>query len=433
MPRSLILHIGTPKTGSTTIQHVLSQNQEALRDQGCLYPLWEGTPQAKSHMLLSRVFASPGSPPDGFDDPMWNGKDPATVMREYQAAFKQEMLALPDSITRVIISSEQFPQLTRDVADIARLRDMMAPLFDDIKVIVYLRRQDEHIASTYSQSLRRGVIRKPSFKRWDKDEHYYDYAKMLDNWASVFGERAIVPRIFERGADKRFDVVEDFLTQAGVAPLPATEAEAPKNQSMNLSGQRILREIGQRLTGNEGRRHPQTMLWKRLTRAVTAALPGSGWRPTQDEAREFMTQFTETNEAVRSRWFPERESLFSTDFSHLPAEPLVSDRQADKQATYTVIIHLLQQAIAAEQGTAKRNAEMPKQNDQRRRSLVRAIKHDPEDADARLQLAALQIDDGQTRAARHNLQEILKLTPDNAAARGMLAALDGDDGDADPD
>ena len=421
MTRSLILHIGTPKTGSTTIQYLLSHNRPALRAQGIYYP---ATPHATNHMLLAVMFTTGTATYEQFDDPIWNGKDPDAQLAAYRESFRQEIIGLPPEINRVIVSSEQFPQLVRDVKDIARLHELMAGLFDDIKIIVYLRRQDEHIASTYSQGLRRGIIRRPSFNRWNQESHFYDYARMLDNWASVFGENAIVPRIFERGPDKSFDVVDDFLTQAGVSALPAAEGAAPRNQSMNMSGQRILREIGFMLTGDEARKIAQTPLWKRLTRTVTASLPGTGWRPTQDEAKKFMEQFEGSNEAVRKRYFPDRKSLFSTDFSQLPVEEAAPDRKADKQAAYTVILYLLKQSVAHEQQNVKRQVSAAQQPDHRRSALIKALRHDPGDVETRLQLAELQIEGGAYGAARHNVRKVLKAAPGNIAALAMLERLD---------
>ncbi len=50
MPRDLILHIGTSKTGSTSIQKVLARQRRALRTQGIVYPR---SPGSERHELLA--------------------------------------------------------------------------------------------------------------------------------------------------------------------------------------------------------------------------------------------------------------------------------------------------------------------------------------------------------------------------------------------
>ena len=48
MARNLVLHIGTTKTGTTSIQHVLSHNRPALLSQGtCLPPRRQAAPSTR--------------------------------------------------------------------------------------------------------------------------------------------------------------------------------------------------------------------------------------------------------------------------------------------------------------------------------------------------------------------------------------------------
>ena len=135
----------------------------------------------------------------------------------------------------------------------------------------------------------------------------------------MFGEAAIKPRIYERDTDKTWDVVADFIEATGVGPLPPPpRALTPRNPSINAAGQAALREIGWLLKGeNTTQAFARDPLWRRVTAEMTAALPGRGWQPTQDEARDFVARFAASNERVRARWLPGRKRLFSNDYSHL--------------------------------------------------------------------------------------------------------------------
>jgi hypothetical protein len=422
MPRTLILHIGTMKTGSTTIQYLLTHNRPALLARGVYYP---GTQNGSSHLLLAMCFTSLTGAYADFGNGLWGGKEPVPYLAAYRAQFRQEILDLPPHVDRVIVSCEQFSQLVRETEDIARLRDFMAELFDDIKILIYLRRQDGHFASNYSQTLRNGMVRTPGFQRWKEGGHSYDYARMLDRWAEIFSAPSMAPRIFERDTNKSYDVVEDFIAQTGCGPLPAPKDDgALRNPSMNLAGQRILRDIGRMLKEDgDGKKFARSTLWKRLTSQVTAALPGQGWRPTQTEAREFMAQFAANNEDVRKRWFPERETLFSTSFGHLPVEPDNPTRKLDQEAAYQVILHLLRETIAKEQEVTKRRAGTQRNPDLRRAALMKSVRNDPANPELRLELAALQIDEGAIEPARHNINVVLKRNPGHERAMDMLASL----------
>jgi hypothetical protein len=427
MPRSLILHIGTMKTGSTTIQHLLSHNRDELAAQGVHYPQGPA-----NHLLLAFMFTSNPGIYSNFGAAIWKGMEPAQRLARYNTQFQTEMSALPPSINRVIVSSEQFSQSVLKQEDMTRLRDYLRTLFDDITVVVYLRRQDAHFASLYAQRLRTGMGRKPSFDVLRRQVENYDYAEMLDNWAEVFGEDAMRPRVFSRDTDKSFDVVDDFLALCDLRDLNKAElATQPRNPSMNLSGQAILRGMIPVLKRIEGREFARSALWKRLAAAVTELMPGQGWRPTRAEAKDFMELFAASNEAVRARWFPGQPSLFSNDFSHLPTAALEEDAEADRLAAYELIARLLparerpQRDPGAKQAASAEPGEDA--NAARRVALMAAIRRSRKDVAARVELAQLQIEEGAVHGARYNLEAALKHDPGNAAASALLAQLPAND------
>lgn len=194
-------------------------------------------------------------------------------------------------------------------------------------MVVYLRRQDQHAASAYSQVLRGGIMREPGLPRGGPEvQPEYDFGALLDRFARVFGDASMRPRIFDRGSLKGGDVVEDFLLLSGIAlPIPPEASKKNSNPSIALEGQALLLAAGRRLaaaTGNDLWR--DTPQWRRLAESVGEALTGRGWRPTQAEARAFMQRFSATNERARSRFFPHLPSLFSLDFEDLAVAPNAS-------------------------------------------------------------------------------------------------------------
>jgi hypothetical protein len=202
---------------------------------------------------------------------------------------------------------------------------------------------------------------------------------------------------------------------------------------MNVAGQHILREIGRSFKEDTARDLGRTALWKHLHNAVTAALPGTGWRPTQDEARKFVARFEATNEAVRRQWFPDRPTLFSTDYSHLPAEAPAPDKRADARAAHDVILHLLREKIARDFTVAKDKIDATKSPRQRRLALMANVSRDPKNVSARLDLAAFQASEGAFRSARHNINKALKLEPEDSRGLAMLESLPPDEAEGEED
>ena len=319
MDREAILHIGTPKTGSTSIQQVLRKRRRDILAQGAMFPRSPGPGAGGIHSFLT--YAAEGGKYRATDR-TWGGVQPAQRLEQFLAELAQEMAACPANVDRVIFSHERLSGALQTREQIERLRAILAPYFTRFRIVIYLRRQDTLLASQYSQMLRKGMLSDPSsIFSHDNNLKFHDYARLLAGWAEVFGADAIVPRIYERGPDGNFDSVVDFLAVCGLTlTLSEDDRLRSRNPSISTVGQTILRQVGGVLDKQGGGRVQTKPAWRATRGAVTRVLAGPGWTPTRDEAAAFMAQYTAGNEAVRQRYFPHRASLFSTDFTSLPAE-----------------------------------------------------------------------------------------------------------------
>jgi hypothetical protein len=70
---------------------------------------------------------------------------------------------------------------------------------------------------------------------------------MLDAWAGVFGDDAMVVRVFERAALKDGDVVADFFDVMGFAPGPDIEIPPTLNTSLDAKVLHFLRLFRQHI------------------------------------------------------------------------------------------------------------------------------------------------------------------------------------------
>jgi hypothetical protein len=427
MRREFIVHIGTSKTGSTSIQRVLSREREALAAQGVHYP---ASPGAESHVLLVMAAAHARHLYGSDDRPIWQGIGPDARLARFREEFAAEMATLPRSIDRVIISAEQFSLLLRDPRSVQSVRDLLAPYAHHIRVVVYLRRQDRHFVSLYNELLRAGNAPAPSLLEMQVRAQYnYNYAALLNRWVRVFGRRWVEPRLLEAPAGQRFDVVEDFLGACGLTlDLEAEDAARAANPAISHEGQQILVALAACIRARAAGHHwnVQSPLWRVLTASVANALTGPGWRPTQAEAQAFLARYDTPNESVRRRWFPERASLFRLDFSDLPETRMVLDDRALLQAALAVILDMgaavaqRQDAVAADMA---RLAELVGDYEGQRVALARRLLLDPGNAEARLQLAELHLEEGEVDAARYCVEAVLRAAPAHEEARALQARL----------
>jgi hypothetical protein len=118
--------------------------------------------------------------------------------------------------TSCIISSENFY-----FAKPKALAKLLSDKFD-VKIICYIRRQDEVLVSSFIQELRDDTLSQE--ERDDIDLYLsqpvrlrlLDYKSMLDKWADVFGEENILVRVYEKGQLKG-DLFGDLLDAIGLS------------------------------------------------------------------------------------------------------------------------------------------------------------------------------------------------------------------------
>lgn len=202
MNKTLYIHIGTHKTGTTALQTFLSTNRELLKRQGVLYP---GTRLA-SHDLGIEMQQK------AFSDIM---ADPKSHARRFLEEIDHS------SCQTIILSSESFCLLTpRQISDLKRL---FSNRFR-IRICVYLRRQDNRLEAGYNQMVRdyrhrlKGTIT-DLIRLGELDSILFDYYKLLEPWRDEFGKENIIVRCYEK-EQMPGEIHADFCEVTGISIDP---------------------------------------------------------------------------------------------------------------------------------------------------------------------------------------------------------------------
>lgn len=301
-----ILHIGTEKTGTTSIQSYLYSNKKTLAAGGYIYPKAAGD---QNHIKLAVYGAE-----DGRVDDLRRSLNISNLadLKSFRLHFAQKLQAEIQSSPNCtfIFSNEHCHSRLTESTEIARLHGLLAPLFDSMLVVVYLRRQDELAVSKYSTVLKEGGTKKDIIDPLMASDPYYDYSALLSRWAGVFGKDNLSVNLFEKGSLCGDSILEDFCKKTGVPLLDRSDNR--KNESLTPQYQEFLRKMNEKLPTNVAR----TGLGETLTRVGG----GKGRLPSRKDSQHFYELFQESNEKVRAAFFPERATLFSEDFSHYPEE-----------------------------------------------------------------------------------------------------------------
>ncbi|XOV79158.1 MAG: hypothetical protein ACFHVJ_19950 [Aestuariibacter sp.] len=306
--KKLILHIGSHKTGTSAIQKALVENKRALKKNG--WRLFHQMPNGKSY---------PKGSCSSWVDFEGSGEFFKASVNEN---LFDELGKLPGSH---ILSSEELSWLF-DEDQISLFCQNLKSIYDQITVIVYLRRQDKQLVSHYQQGFKftHSTARRffgneisplPNYsERFDK---YLDYFTRIGFWAKSVGESNLKVRIFEPEYLHNDGVVADFFS---ICDIPLCTVDERVNEAVckfdvavneareisNFSNQAITDFIKMCVL----ERNPELRLQKLV--------------PSMSSAYHIYERFIKNNRLLNEQFkLVNRDDLFSTsDFELYPEEEI---------------------------------------------------------------------------------------------------------------
>ena len=333
-----ILHIGTEKTGTTSIQSFLTQNRESLVKFGYAYLKSTGLPSNRK--LATYCFNS-----DRHDDHhVALGIVEPEKREEWRTAFAvdfdQEIKTLSPNVHTVFISNEQLHSRLFSVEEIGRVKELLHRYFDAVDVYVYLRRQDKMACSLYSTALKCGHSMDQILPNVPDTDHYYNYEVLLDKWNEVFGQSAITVRVFDKKQLISGDLLTDFLEVAKATDLDTSQMVLPgkENESLLPTAQEYLR-LSNQVPGAASPKVNDNVR-NTLIPSLETLYGGKPRLPTRGQAREFYEKFVESNARVAEKWLGQKY-LFEDTFSEYPetSEDDVLDVQMAVNISMEIIKH----------------------------------------------------------------------------------------------
>lgn len=293
----LFLHIGAEKTGTSSLQQFFRLNREKLKTASFLYSETAGV---ESHTALAAAAQSDHK----VDDlRILRGIGTPAQAREFRDSFTQQLAeeAQNAGCARSVLSSEHLSSRLTSAVEVETLAKMLRGIADSITVIVYLRRQDEFLCSTYSTDVKSGFTGPMRVPGEGLRQERYDYYALLERWASVFGKENIVCRLYEKSRLTRGDVVDDFADLIGLSLAADYVRPPPINESLDVTALEFLRLFNATVPriANGALNPARGNIVQALTKVST------GPRPTLSDAllRDFMRYFERSNRRVALEYF----------------------------------------------------------------------------------------------------------------------------------
>lgn len=330
------LHIGTEKTATTTLQRFFDINRKKLFADGYAYTKSAG-------VVNNRALPVAAYNKDRRDDfTKINGLNSDADLEKFQKKLirnvRDEIKSLAKNCSTVIFSSEHIQSRLTEVEEVARLKDVLHQCgLDEVSVVVYLRRPADIANSLYSTALKAGrILDEPPSPKGPYWRNICHHRQTLERFGSVFGRDSMRPRLFDRKAFAGGSIVSDMLGVIGIPNADAYEIPPDANESLSPLGIEILRRLNRKVPKfidnepNPARSNITSYLERHF----------SDGKYVMPEAlyQAYMDEFRESNEWVRSHYFPSMDKLFSDDIPG--ARDRVAYAEADIEAVASLIADL---------------------------------------------------------------------------------------------
>ena len=229
-----ILHIGTEKTATTTLQHWLYDNQAELSKVG----VYLSDNLGKTNNRLVPVYFQGHLDDWARRNGIKSDAEKTLFFKGFIERLKSEIQTAKKTHNYFVITSEHFSSRVRKKDEIEQLYIFLSSMFDEVEVVCYFRDQFDLAVSLYSNNLKgEGIASVESFVDRAKPENYYfNYLQIADNWAGTFGKTNCNFRIFDRSRFVGNDIRLDFLSviDGDIDAAKLCMDKAALNESLSL-------------------------------------------------------------------------------------------------------------------------------------------------------------------------------------------------------
>ena len=247
--KTLYLHIGTTKTATTSIQRFLEENKDVLQKYGYCFPdsmhvYPRANKRRNAHFLVAKVWDADGSRNQSKEKEYFE-----EGLQQIRTAFGtyDHVILTDESIWHALsYSKKSLLQELKKEADKQQYQ---------IKVIVYLRRQDGLLISRWNQEVKQNfnsaavmTCEEYLAASEKKEKKIYQYAQKLDEIAAVIGKNNLIVRRFSPKSWKDGSIIHDFMHEIG---LDVTEEFQELEESENLRLDKNTTEIKRILNKSE--------------------------------------------------------------------------------------------------------------------------------------------------------------------------------------
>ncbi len=291
----IYLHIGLEQVGAARLQSIMADKRDQMLAKGVLFPR---SPGPKNHTRLYMAVTDP------------DHIDPLRYNRGYITAEKQAKLfdEVAQGLARdiethkpqaMILSASQLGASLARVSELERLRALLSPLSDDIRIIAHVDEQGRLLARHYGEQVLEGRAQSLDLELemagssdwWDDallDAHkidpqkgqfletqcppfWLDYDRLISHWEGVFGANSVSLRPYDEALFYSSDATQEIRDAFGIeGTLGKASPDTPPKQpsAATLARGRELNALLLRVLAQEKFVLPR-QLWRKFINEIS--------------------------------------------------------------------------------------------------------------------------------------------------------------------
>lgn len=363
------INIGTQKTGTTAIQSFMRENENNLHKQDCSYPYLDLGIEEKYNNRNGQFLVYCGS------------KQGKMKRQEAKAEVWEKGFSLlameAKKYEKIILSDELIWNRTKDIPEFwQKMKQEFEKIGCEVKVIVYLRRQDLFVESLWNQSVKGHPCIDMTFPEYIENQRYayypMNYYTRLCEIADNLGRENVIVRVFEKGqfVGEEKSIFSDFFYACGITLSPDFTYEHVE-RNVAIEGNYIeIKRLANSLASS-----PVELGWMKgpIEQLNLKTIEKNGKKGkrmfSEQEAKAFMQKYEEEN-ALVAREFLGREDGILFYEPVTGGEVWSVDAEKMNEDMILFFIALLQKEQREIAKLKKKNEELEKKMEQIYRSAI---------------------------------------------------------------
>lgn len=356
---TVYLCIGTPKTGTKALQSFMRRNEDVLKTQGYCYPYLDLGIQTHYNNRNAQFL-------------VYHAKNKNNLAAIKQRGY-QILEELAKQYQNIVLSEEIIWYYCNQIKDFwVDTVNNFKKINCNVKVVVYLRRQDLLIQSLWNQSVKAYARSVLTFKEYMDSKHYdyfpLDYYTQLQKIAQAVTKDNMIVRVYESGQyeGEEQSIYSDFLKAIG---LNLNKHYAKDNLAKNIGLNNNFVEMKRILNGIPEYSGMSDFLARPMVYAnlcqTDKELHAQESMFSYDEQITFLKRYEESNRKVAIEFLGREDGvLFKETIKELP------EWKIDQNKIYQDVIVFMAEAFCFQQNKILKLEEEIKDLRERDRSMV---------------------------------------------------------------